>query len=305
MREMFLGVDGGGSSTKACAMVADGPVLGKGSGGPSNFHYCEREVFIESVRSAVAEALSAAGRTLTSVSMACIALAGAGRASDAEQAAGMLRTALEPVPLFVVEDTQAALAAAHGGGDGIIVIAGTGSNCLGIKDGEYASAGGWGSLFGDEGSAYMVAVEGLRAAAKSADGRIAQTRILAGVLAAAQVNAPRDLVALIHESDRTRIAQLSRVVFDAAEAGDVAAMRIVDEQARELALAAETVARRLGMSAPRIGLVGGCFNNPGYVAAFKTHLRSRVHDARVAPVTREPCEGAAILAKERWTREHS
>lgn len=300
MGAVFLGVDGGGSSTEACVASAEGQVLGRGTGGPSNFHYCSREVFIGSVQDAVMQALRASGRRLEEVSMACIALAGAGRASDAGRVRDMLRPVLDPVPFFVVEDTHAALAAAHGGEDGIIVIAGTGSNCLGVRSGDYASAGGWGSLFGDEGSAYMIAVEGLRAAAKSSDGRIPQTRILQDVLRSLSGTKPADMISLIHDFDRSRIAQLSRVVFGAADAGDSEAVRILDEQARELALAATAVASRLRASAPKIGLVGGCFRNAGYIAAFERHLRASLPDASVSVVSRAPSEGAAILAQGRW-----
>lgn len=299
MGDVYVGIDGGGSSTEACVAAGDGRVLGKGAGGPSNFHYCSRETFVDSVGRAVTGALAEAGRGLEDAAMACVALAGAGRADDAKRAGDMLRQLFGPVQFFVVEDTHAALAAAHGGGDGIIVIAGTGSNCLGVRNGQYASSGGWGSLFGDEGSAYMIAVEGLRAAAKCSDGRLGPTRLLDDVLRALSGSKPGDMISLIHEADRTRIAQLSRVVFAAAEAGDAEAVRILDEQAQELAVAAGAVARRLGQARPEIGLVGGCFRNPGYVAAFERRVHERLPDAGVSQVTRAPSEGAAILARER------
>lgn len=299
VEKAYIGVDGGGSSTEACVMTQDGRVLGKGTGGPSNFHYCSRDVFTESVRQAVAGALNEAHRSAGDVGMACLALAGAGRASDAAKARDMLSPVLDPLPFYIVEDTKAALAAAHGAGDGIIVIAGTGSNCLGVKDDRYASAGGWGSLFGDEGSAYMVAVEGLRAAAKSSDGRLGPSRILPDLLSALGAAAPGDLVSLIHDPDRSRIARLSRAVFGAADAGDAEAMRILEAQAQELAIAASAVASKLALIAPGIGLVGGCFLNPLYVALFERRVRSLLPDAQVFQVSRAPSEGAAILARER------
>lgn len=301
MSGVFLGVDGGGSSTGACIISQDGRVAGRGSGGPSNVYYSTEAVFCESVKSAVTQAVSAAGVEKTEVSMACIALAGVGRTEDAAKAEDLLKPVFGDIPFFVVEDTRAALAAAHGGGDGIILIAGTGSNCLGAKDGEYASSGGWGAMFGDEGSAYRIAIEGLRAAAKYADGRAASNRMLEGFLLTLSGSRPAELIPLVHRLDRSRIAQLSKVVFDAAAEGDAAALRILDDEARELALMATAVAAKLEMTGAVIGLVGGCFRDPAYVQALERQLHSSLPEARVTAVEREPSEGAAVLARERFS----
>jgi len=305
--ETYLGVDGGGSSTKACVVASDGKALSAGVGGPSNIYYSSDEEFVGSLRDAVGQALAGTSTTLESVRMACVALAGAGRPRYADRAATLLRKVFGDVPFFVVEDTRAALAAAHEGRDGIALIAGTGSNCIGSKDGEVASAGGWGSLLGDEGSAYRIAVRGLQAAAKAADGRGPAAGLLEGVLSALGGETPKDLIDLTQGLTRSDLAGLSRVVFAAAGVGDGEAMRILDEESGELALMVKAVASRLGMQGLRVGLVGGCFMNSLYVDMLRRHLQrlSGFSLEALFVVSRPPCEGAALLARERWLSQRS
>ena len=83
--------------------------------------------------------------------------------------------------------------------------------------------GGWGELFGDEGSAYWIAIRGLNAFSRMSDGRLPQGP-LAGVLRR-HLDAPSDLdvIDIVHnrwKGDRGPIAALSRQVAEAADLGD-------------------------------------------------------------------------------------
>ncbi len=301
---IFLGIDGGGTHTEACLIDSEGRVLGKGSGGPSNLFYAEEKVFVGSVSDAVQGALREAGLQIADIAMACAGLAGAGGPASIAKAEGLLNPLFGATPFIVVGDTMSALAAAHGGGNGVILIAGTGSNCMGVKDGTYAMSGGWGSLLGDEGSAYSIAVKGLRIAAKSSDGRSKPTSMLDLFLGALGGKGPRDLISLTRNLDRPGIAGLARAVFDAASAGDEAALGILDEEAAELALMVLAVSARLGLDEVRLGLVGGCFKSAAYVRSLRRALSARTAGPAVEIVegVRPPGEGAAILARAKWRR---
>ena len=64
----------------------------------------------------------------------------------------------------VISDVEAAHLGALGGRPGILLLAGTGSMALGRDArGRWARAGGWGPLLGDEGSAFWIGREWLRA----------------------------------------------------------------------------------------------------------------------------------------------
>src|SRR5690625_7776141 len=74
---------------------------------------------------------------------------------------------------FVLDsDVYAAHVGAFSGGPGLLISAGTGSMVLGVDSaGNRVRAGGWGYLYGDEGSATWIAREAIRAALQTTDGR--------------------------------------------------------------------------------------------------------------------------------------
>jgi N-acetylglucosamine kinase-like BadF-type ATPase len=130
------------------------------------------------------------------------------------------------------------LAAGTPHGWGVAVIAGTGSLAFG-RDlaGRTARAGGWGFLFGDEGSAYAIAVDGLRAAAQAADGRGPATQLLPAFERRWNLPDAPALIPAVYAiaGDRAAVAALAAVVAAAAAAGDGVAQRILDEAAGRLA----------------------------------------------------------------------
>ncbi len=307
----FGGVDGGGTTTRACVVDLWGRVLGQGSGGPSNIHYGGTKQMAESVLTALSGAVAEAGISLSHLGCVCAALSGAGRPDDRAEIREALLPYLEGVSLLVVEDTRAALAAAHGGKDGLVLIAGTGSNCIGVKDGVYARAGGWGALLGDEGSAYRIAVLGLRAAIKNYEGRMGQTNgagtvpdgppknaLLGRFMKALGLTEPGELIRATGNMDRTEIALLSAFVFAASADGDCIATAILDKETRDLALMASSVVHKLGLIGPNIALVGGCFKNPVYLKMLKAHVEGVVGDATFSEPALTPAQGAAMLAKD-------
>lgn len=293
---LFLGVDGGGTGTEACLTDAGNTVLGRGRGGPSNINYIDEAGFADSVRDAVSMCLAEAKKPLEAVSSACLALAGAG-GGNSEKIRSVARRVFGRCPFSVTEDTYSALAAAHEGRDGIVVIAGTGSNCLGTKQGRYASAGGYGALLGDEGSAYSIALKGMRAALRSYDGREGPTLLTDLSLAATGAKSERDFVAVTLAQDRHSIAALSRVVFEAAEMGDPAALRILADESEDLADMVKAVAAALDMGKPDVAARGGCFKNEIYLRRLRERLKEILPGANLRADTRPASEGAAILAR--------
>ena len=133
-------------------------------------------------------------------------------------------------------------------GWGVAVVAGTGS-CVWARgpDGRTARAGGWGSLLGDEGSGYAIAVDALKAICRSTDRRLTSTSLGERLLPAMELTDPNQLVSAVHGGawDRTRIAALATEVIRAADEGDGVAEGIVQAQANELAVCVAAVSESL------------------------------------------------------------
>ena len=121
--------------------------------------------------------------------------------------------------------------------DGINLVAGTGSIAYGERQGLSARAGGWGEVFGDEGSAYWIAREGMNLFSKMSDGRAPRGPLYEMVRARCDIAVDLDLCARIYGVDanaRSAFAQLAPIVHDAAMAGDTQAAAIFGRAVDEL-----------------------------------------------------------------------
>src|SRR5437763_1380895 len=182
----FLGVDGGQSGTTAVIGDETGRVLGTGEAGPCNHAAAGegRAKLERAVRGSVAVACAQAALDAAAVEFeaACFGMSG-GPDDKREILASMFRTRR----LIVTNDAVIALAGATEHGNGVIVIAGTGSIAVGRHpEGARTRAGGWGYIFGDEGSAFDIARQALRAALRMEEGWGAPTRLHAMMLEATE-----------------------------------------------------------------------------------------------------------------------
>ena len=101
------------------------------------------------------------------------------------------------------------------GEDGINVISGTGSMTYGERQGVGHRVGGWGELFGDEGSAYWIAAQGLNAFSRMSDGRLPHGPLHAMLKERLQVAGDLDVVSLVIDTwkgNRSKIAALATTV---------------------------------------------------------------------------------------------
>lgn len=252
----FLAVDGGGSKTLAIVVDARGRERGRGVSGSSNHEVVGAEQAIAAIHLAVTYAVTAAGAELP-VASAWLGLSGIDHPQNVEILLPPLRGLAHEVR--ITNDAELVLGALSDQ-VGIAVIAGTGSIAVGrAPDGQMARVGGWGHVFGDEGSGYGIGREALQCAARAADGRGPETKLLAAILGRWDLAMPELMMARVYESfDKTEIAALAPMVLALARGGDPAARRIEARAARELALDISTAAQRLNFPPGLVPLaVGG------------------------------------------------
>ncbi|HEX2998853.1 MAG TPA: BadF/BadG/BcrA/BcrD ATPase family protein, partial [Armatimonadota bacterium] len=263
--EIVVGVDGGGSSTKALAAWTDGRLVGYGESGPSNFHIVGLERAGEAVCEAVGRAMAQVGSAPVTY---YLGLAGVGRPEDRERLQAELVQRLATAAVTVVTDAAIALAGGTVGQAGVVVIAGTGSIALGIdRQGRESRSGGWGYLVGDEGGGFDIGRQGIRAALREVDGRGPATSLtdcLLQYLGLESREQIRQIVARVYqpETGPPLIAGFSRLVTCEAGAGDRVALGIVKRAARELSLAAGAVLHQLELDREKspVIMAGGIFD---------------------------------------------
>lgn len=299
-----LGVDGGGTKTRAVVADSRGEVIGQGQAGPSNPLRVGVSDSTVAVREAVERACLDAGIRRQDLSAAEVGLAGVKRDDIRERMRAALSAELGIESLEVVTDAVIALHGATEGKPGLVVIAGTGSICCGVNArGRRACAGGWGPVAGDEGSGSWIARRALQAVARATDGRGRKTSLTDAARDYFKVERAEDLSTAVYAPNMTnnRIAGFGRHVIDAAKRRDAVAREIIDEAGRELARAASAVVKKLKMERERFQLayVGGVFAAGSLILEpLREELASVAPRAFLAPPVLAPAEAAARMASE-------
>jgi N-acetylglucosamine kinase-like BadF-type ATPase len=300
---MYLGVDGGGTKTALCLLREDGRVAARARA-PSCYYFTEGIDLVSRVlRQGIDEVCE-----MASIMPADIRYAFFGLPTYGEVSADV--SALDAAPGGILghgryacnNDMVCGWAGSLGGIDGINVISGTGSMTYGERAGTGIRVGGWGELFGDEGSAYWIAIKGLNAYSRMSDGRLPVGPLHETLRTHLALEADLDLVDVVlnrWRGGRSEIAALSRVVAGAAEEGDECAARILSEAADELAGLVDTTRRRLDFGPDQevpVSYSGGVFNARPVVEGFEAALK-HLHDGyELREPLYSPVVGAAIYA---------
>ena len=300
--EFALGVDGGGSKTLAIVVDERGNERGRAVAGSSNHTGGGIEQSIRSIYSAVEEAARQAGCVLP-MSSGWFGLAGVDRRADYDLILPYLKPLAHNIRL--TNDAELVLSGLPGA-VGVALIAGTGSIALGRNArGTIARSGGWGHIIGDEGSGYDLGRRCLQAVARATDGRGQATMLTDLLLKHWQLDDASGMIGKVYNEDsKATVASLSALVFAAARNGDEVACGIVDDAARELALAVMAVQHMLDFDGEQVALALG-----GGLLLHETDFRIRVVEAisgdmsigEVVIVEEPALSGARAAIKQRET----
>lgn len=297
MSRWFLGVDGGQSSTTALIGEETGRVAGMGRGGPCN-HVSSAEArtrFSKALGGAIGAALHAAGITEANFETACLGLSGGPADKDA-----LVRDLVPAQKYSITSDAVIALMGATAGEPGVIAIAGTGSIAFGRNaEGRTARAGGWGYAFGDEGGAFDLVRQAVRAGLRQEEGWGAATTLREALLKATGAPDMNDLVHRFYtpEYPRARIASFAKLVDETARNGDAIARDILHGGAQALATFVAAVRRQLFHRSEhtRVSYIGGVFESAMLRERF-TMLVELEGSCRLEPPAYGPAAGALIEA---------
>ncbi len=293
-----LGLDVGGTSSRAVVTDLSGRTLGSGqaAGGNPNSHPPQQAA--EQIALAARAALS--GLEPDAVRAGVLGMAGVSKMSDAEVAALFERTWSSLglcCPMRVVSDSEVAFASGTPAPAGTVLIAGTGSIAGRVEQHRLvATAGGYGWLLGDEGSAFWLGREAVRETLRHATPDALATRVLDELLDNSddtpEVRRNR-VISAVNAAPPIQLAALAPLVTSAALSDVPSAVDIVARAARLLADTAEE-ARQAGERSP-IVLAGGLVAEGNPVGtALRAELAAR---GQPEPRTAGPgAPGAAWLA---------
>lgn len=227
---IVVGVDAGGTSTKVVA--ADGEMIaGEFTGEAANVRIAGVDDAAETIARSVRSALSGADPAAVFVGAA-----GAGRDDLAQTLQRALTVRLPGVAIGVSDDAYIALRASVPQGDGMVLIAGTGSIAYAESGGQKYRAGGYGYLAGDEGSAFALGAAALRLTLRSYDGRAVRDALTVAVEETFDASGAQALLSEVYDNPQPvqKIAQLAPVVLRLASDGERSAAKLVQAAALEL-----------------------------------------------------------------------
>ena len=286
----YIGIDGGGTKT-AAVIQSDDDIIKQNVLLPgSNHYYCGMETSLGIVKQAVDELLKKVGAGYEDVAGVFVGIAGATSDNYIAICTEMLEKMLLNAKVKV--STDAANLLAFFDGDGVVLICGTGSICFARKNEQLIRIGGHADL-DPLGSGTHIGKAAIMLSLQVYDGREPQC-ILNEMVEKKLGNKVFNMTTVIPKYERSQIAAFAPLVFDAARLGDIAAMKILEQNIEYLAHMVNTAAKSLDSDSFPLIVSGGIFRDELTIPLFKKYLKCdpeiRFADSQV--------EGALRAAKK-------
>lgn len=295
----LIGIDGGGTKTRAVAVDLSGRKLAVSYAGPSNINLIDQDRFSKTIDSLLSDLLHNANCTPESVVYLVCGFAGAGRNSAKKSIESTFSEFGYSGKCRVSTDMEIALNGALHGQEGIVINAGTGSGAVGRDAGEKIErCGGWGYIVGDEGSGYSIGRKAVQYSLQSYDGMLPRTLLAEEICVRFSIGSIDMIIPEIYSGKITRsgIASLAPAVFEAAHNSDAVAKMIIDESGQYLGKLAETLLDRLEFTVEPVELClsGSIFENKELL--LPSILRTIIDRVKITEPKFPPVAGALLTA---------
>jgi N-acetylglucosamine kinase-like BadF-type ATPase len=276
-----IGVDAGSTKTIGVLMGENGIDWPKKKiAGPGSFYY--------DFNAAVSNVAKVVGQLIRDKDdVECICLAGAGL--SVSKLSNRAQRSLENLfPVKAVLCVSDAVAAALGAADGkpsVVLVLGTGSACYGFDGNRFYRAGGWGWIFGDEGSGYRLGQSFLTRLLGEVDGRynelFVNSSLFARLRSKSSLRSFGERILLTYNR-KDKIASLAPEVIKLAKTGVPEALEILEREALSTLPLIKAVFRKVGVAEEKVYLTGGLTNNRFYMTLIrKTLVEKGVLDVRI------------------------
>ncbi len=305
--QLFMGIDGGGTSLRIAISDGDLQVINSVKTSAANPNLLGHDQAQRHIRAAIVDCMRQADISPYAIQSAGIGIAGASAEHSRDWLIATVEAVLPGSLLVAASDLEIALVGALAKRSGVLLLAGTGSAAFGISPaGRRLQIGGWGYLLGDPGSSYWIGMQALKQLIDYHDrvGKGVETStndaLFDTVLRTLGISGPRLIVDWLYRSQSppaTRIADIARIILNLAEDGNWRAINILQGAAIQLVRQTRTLIRRLDYPGAEIAFAGGLLDDDNLLSegvARRLGLAER-------PVAKHPpVIGAALLAKMEW-----
>ncbi len=292
---LYLGIDAGAVKTTAVAANEQGKILAKTVGASIDYKTIGLSAARKNLRDVMAQLLSRLEEK--SFKCACIGSSALNAKASAKETENLTGGIIEADAIVLDSSINAAMECMRGEGPCALVISGIDSMVAARNEkGKLSKAGGWGYLFGNEGSGYIIAMEAIRYCFRAFEGSEPPTAMLKDMLEFFDVYSPKELPGRFFDpaTERSKISAFAGRVFSCASAGDEAAKAIIKQQARLLAGTTKSLIKNFPEDTV-IGLWGGVFvNNRRFRNKFTEAMLEQSPSYRVE-VLNYPAECGALF----------
>lgn len=293
----FLGVDGGGTKTIAYLFDSKGNFISKNISGPTNILENKEEVFRKNIRNLLLPIINEINpKNIKS----CFGLPAVGEfKDDIKIMKKIINEELNIEPDIIVNDVVIGWAGGNLAKDSIHIVAGTGTITYGRKGNKEVRVSGWGSIIGDEGSAYYIGYRTLNEVSRELDGRVKKSLLSELLFKELNFKDHLEFINFIYDPQKDRrsnIASIAKITYKIALYGEKKAIKILKDSARELALTVITANKYLKIEKPIIVTYsGGVLEKNEIVRSEFIEILER-KGYKIKPPELSPVLGAVLLA---------
>ena len=294
-KNIFIGIDGGGTKSKLIIQDENGTQLAESRSGAANIRLSVNTT-IKSIDTALKDALRQIGITFEDPSYAFhlgVGLAGTEVPSACTEF-------LAKLPIFesvcLQSDPHTACLGAHNGGDGAILIVGTGVVGYKHENGKNTKIGGWGFPHSDEGSGAWLGLETMRLTLQWQDKRIEVSPLLEAVLRSFNNNLS-EMVTWANQANATDFATLAPLFMEHLQQEDRWAVVLMERSAKAVSEVAHCLFKDSADSLP-LCMFGG-------LASYVEPYLDETIKSRIVPRQYGATQGALIMVRKAFEERES
>lgn len=282
--DYLLGIDGGGTRSRARLTDYSGTVLAETTGGPANV-WSDYTQAIQGTEQLIARTIAEAGLPADALARTAL-VAGLAGANVASVQARLASWQPACAAVQAITDVEIACAGAHDGQPGAVLIVGTGSQGAAWNGERFTLLGGWGFALSDQGAGADLGRRTLRLVLLAHEEIIAKTDLTHSVMARFHHSA-ESMLLWTRTATPGDWASVVPEVFGAADAGDPHAVALIQQTADDITLLVRRLHR---LSNGRIALMGGL------ASPVERWLPEAIRTLLVAP-RQDALAGALYLAR--------
>ncbi|MBS5949329.1 MAG: hypothetical protein KIC47_03255 [Clostridium sp.] len=294
----FLVCDGGGTKTDFLIFNEKAEILSCYKCTGTNALFIDEEKAINNVIEGINKCVAKAGLTVNDLNLICLFIPGFEKCID------IIKRKINIKNIKFLSDVENAFFGAMGKSYGIVVLSGTGSFSIGIsKSNRKVVSGGWGPLIGDKGSGYHIGIMCLEKLAYYYDNNIKDSRLRELCLEKFEIDNEFEIRNIIYSKEfgREDVAEISKIVAQAAKEQDNDAINILKKAVSELVELVSILNRRLNNEILPVSLIGGVANiGDLFIKFFKDELSLKCPNLYYEDPKYDPLIGAMlyVLLKE-------